>query len=141
VCESQTLTDDFDLIQSVYGMEKREIFQEFLGEQVNKEFWSIYKEYEEKRSSLGKKRFELLKAYSRDYLDMTDDKASQSLKSAFRLNTDFNNLITNYTRKIEKSFGGNVAMQFYQLEHYFLGLTRTELVENIPTIADMLKGE
>ena len=138
LCTAQELTDDFDLIQTVYGMEKREIFQEFLGEEVNPDFWKLYVEYEEKRHVLGQKRFNLIKDYSKDYLNLTDKKSSEILKHAFKLNTDFNNLITTYTRKIEKSYGGNIAMQFYQLEHYFLGLTRTELVENIPSIAAML---
>jgi len=138
ICNAQGVDDDFDLIQTVYGMEKREIFQEFIGEDVDKEFWELYIEYEEKRSDLGKTRFDLIKTYSKDYLTMTDEKSSVLLKKAFKLNMDFNNLIMIYSRKIEKSYGGNIAMQFYELEHYFLGLTRTELVENIPTIADML---
>lgn len=138
---AQEIQEEFDLVQEVYGMEKREIFEAFIGEDVNKEFWVIYKEYEVKRSELGQRRFTLIKNYSQDYLNLSDKKSSELLKSAFKLNNDFNTLITTYTRKIEKKYGGNIAMQFYQLEHYFLGLTRTELVENMPTIADMLKEE
>lgn len=135
---AQVSPEEFDLVQTVYGMEKREIFEEFLGEEVNKDFWSLYKEYEAKRSDLGKRRFQMLKSYAKDYLQMNDAKASGLLKNFESLNADYNKLIALYSRKIEKNFGASVAIQFYQLEHYFLSLTRTEIIENIPTIADML---
>lgn len=91
---AQVSFEEFDLVQTVYRMEKREIFEEFLGEEVNKEFEN--------------------------------------------LNKDYNKLITLYSVKIDKKYGGSVAIQFYQLEHYFLSITRTEIRENIPTIAEML---
>lgn len=135
----QMTIEDYQMEQEIYKMEKREIFEEFIGEVVNKDFWVTYNEYEAKRFDLEMRRFEIVKNYSQDYFNMSNEQAASHLKLAEKLNIDFNRLMTQYSNKFIKSHGGKVAMQFYQLELYFLAVSRTELIENIPTIAEMLK--
>lgn len=138
---AQMTLEDYEMEQEIYKMEKREIYEEFIGEVVNKDFWAMYNEYEAKRIELEMKRFSLVKDYSQDYFNMSNEKAAGHLKLAEKLNIDFNRLMTNYSNKFIKSHGGKVAMQFYQLELYFLAVSRTELIENFPSIAEMLKEE
>ncbi|WP_157962296.1 hypothetical protein [Winogradskyella aurantiaca] len=136
---AQMTIEDYQMEQEIYKMEKREIFEEFIGEVVNKDFWATYNEYEAKRFDLEMRRFEIVKNYSQDYFNMSNEQAASHLKLAEKLNIDFNRLMTQYSNKFIKSHGGKVAMQFYQLELYFLAVSRTELIENIPTVAEMLK--
>lgn len=54
---AQSNTDEIALIQSAYGMEKKQIIIQFmkLTEAENAGFWKIYDEYEAERKELGKK--------------------------------------------------------------------------------------
>ena len=58
----QASQDELQLMQSLYGMEKRDIVSEFieLNDSQEQEFWLLYDEYEEKRKDFGKERFRLL---------------------------------------------------------------------------------
>ena len=60
VAFSQTYQDDVDLIQKIYGQEKKEIVDAFveLSESQAPIFWELYNEYEAKRRSIGQKRYE-----------------------------------------------------------------------------------
>ena len=66
---SQTYQDDLELIQSLYGMEKKEVVDAFVELDPNEEgtFWELYAEYESKRKDLGKKKYEVLWNYVNDY--------------------------------------------------------------------------
>jgi len=57
---AQTTQDEVQLMQSLYGMEKRDIIGEFieLNESQEEEFWKIYDEYELKRQEIGKERID-----------------------------------------------------------------------------------
>lgn len=134
---AQLTLEDYQMELEIDKMEKREIYEEFIGDDVNKDFWDIYNAYEDKRLAMEVRRYDLVKNYSKDYFKITNDQASNHLKVAEKLNVDFNKLITSYSNKIIKTHGGKVAMQFYQLELYFLAVSRTELIENIPSIAEM----
>jgi hypothetical protein len=138
---AQITLDDYAMSQEIYKMEKREIYEEFIGNQVNNDFWKLYNEYEGKRIALEMNRFELVKNYAQDFFEMTDQQAANHLKIAEKLNIEFNKLITLYSNKFIKTNGGKLAMQFYQLELYFLASSRIELIENITTIAELLRED
>ena len=56
---SQGSQDELQLMQSLYGMDKRDIVSEFieLNDSQEQEFWFLYDEYEVKRKDIGKGRF------------------------------------------------------------------------------------
>ena len=64
---SQSNKEEIDLVQSVFGMEKKAMAAEFIKlEGAPKDaFWVAYDEYETKRKELGKKRIELLEQIRR----------------------------------------------------------------------------
>jgi hypothetical protein len=61
-CFAQSNKEDIDLIQSIYGKEKKTIVADFIKlEGAQKDaFWKLYDEYETKRKALGQKRVALL---------------------------------------------------------------------------------
>ena len=134
IVQAQSMTEEVDLLQSLYGMEKKSLVSEFLGESVDSNFWTVYDAYEAERKELGKSRIDLLNNYAENYTKIKGDKADELVKQAESLSNKQNKLISSYTKKVRKVAGSEVAAQFYQIEHYLLSATRTEIFESIPFI-------
>ena len=83
---AQSNKEDVDLIQSIYGKEKKTIVAEFIKlEGAQKDaFWKLYDEYETQRKELGKQRIALLERYANSYQtldDATTDKLMTDMMS------------------------------------------------------------
>jgi len=132
---AQTNQDEVQLMQSIYGMEKRDIVAEFieLNDSQEKDFWSLYDEYELKRQELGKERMRLLSSYVNDYGEVKPENADNFMKQVIPLRIKFDKLIDNYYKKIKTNLDPVVAMQFYQMENYLADSIKMELLEEIYT--------
>jgi hypothetical protein len=136
---SQTNKEDIDLIQSLYGKEKKAIVAEFIqleGPQKDA-FWKLYDEYETKRKELGKKRIALLEQYANSYTTLDDATTSKITKETAALGLQTDKLISTYHGKFEKAAGAKAAAQFFQLESYFLSAIRVAIFESIPFIGEL----
>jgi len=131
----QASQDELQLMQSLYGMEKRDIVSEFieLNDSQEQEFWLLYDEYEEKRKDFGKERFRLLSSYVDDYGEVKPQDADNFMKQAIPLRIKSDKLVDNYYKKIKSRTDPIVAMQFYQIENYLADVIRMELLEEIYT--------
>ncbi|MDN3644092.1 hypothetical protein QWY87_15360 [Lutimonas halocynthiae] len=131
----QASQDELQLMQSLYGMEKRDIVSEFieLNDSQEQEFWLLYDEYEEKRKDLGTERFRLLTSYVDDYGEVKPQDADNFMKQAIPLRIKSDKLVDNYYKKIKSRTDPIVAMQFYQIENYLADVIRMELLEEIYT--------
>ena len=127
--------DELQLMQSLYGMEKRDIVSEFieLNDSQEQEFWLLYDEYEVKRKDIGKERFKLLTSYVNDYGEVKPQDADNFMKQAIPLRIKSDKLVDNYYKKIKSGTDPIVAMQFYQIENYLADVIRMELLEEIYT--------
>ena len=132
---AQSNEDELQLMQSLYGMEKRDIVDEFveLSEDQSAEFWRLYDEYEAKRKELGKKRFELINKYVNEYGKVSPASADTFMKEAIQLRMKYDNLRDSYFKKMKTRTDPVVAMQFYQIERYLSDLIRIEILEEIYT--------
>lgn len=132
---AQSNQDELQLMQSLYGMEKRDIVDEFLelNDAQTSEFWSLYDEYEAKRKELGKKRFELINKYVNEYGKVNPTNADNFMKEAIQLRNKNNNLLDSYYKKISSRTDPVIAMQFYQIERYLSDLIRIEILEEVYT--------
>jgi len=130
---SQTYQDDLELIQSLYGMEKKEVVDAFVELDPNEEgaFWELYAEYETKRKDLGKKKYEILWNYVNDYGTIRAADAEMIMNEILPLRTDTDKLIRTYYKKIKSKTDAVVALQFYQIENYLDALIRSELLEEL----------
>ena len=138
---SQSNKEEVDLVQSVFGMEKKAMAAEFIKlEGAPKDaFWVAYDEYETKRKELGKKRIGLLEKYVNGYSTLDDASMDQITKEIISLQGDTDKLIVTYYNKIKKGSGVKAAAQFYQFENYILSKIRAEILENIPLIGEFDK--
>ena len=132
---AQSNEDELQFMQSIYGMEKRDVVEEFLelSDTETSEFWRLYDEYEAKRKELGKKRFELVNKYVDQYGKVSSVNADTFMKEAIQLRNKNNSLLDSYYKKIKSRTDPVVAMQFYQIERYLSDLIRIEILEEIYT--------
>ena len=132
---AQSNQDEIELMQSLYGMEKRDIVAEFieLSEVQEQEFWALYNEYENERKELGRKKFQLLQSYVDDYGQVKAEYADNFMKQAIPLRIKSDKLTDNYYKKIKTKTDPIVAMQFYQIENYLADAIKMELLEDIYT--------
>jgi hypothetical protein len=130
---SQTYQDDLELIQSLYGMEKKEVVDEFVELSPDQEgaFWELYAEYETKRKNIGKKKYGVLWNYVNDYGTIRAEDAERIMNEILPLRIESDKLIQNYYKKVKSKTDAVVAMQFYQIENYLDVLVRTELLEEL----------
>ena len=131
----QENADEIQLLQSLYGMDKRSIIEEFveIDQSQSNSFWELYEEYEVKRKALGQKRFALLKKYVDEFGEVSEKDASNFMKEAIGLRIKSDNLKDSYYKKLSTATDPVVAMQFYQIETYLSDLIRQELLEGIYT--------
>ncbi|HEX6890475.1 MAG TPA: hypothetical protein VF141_07280 [Chryseolinea sp.] len=136
---AQSNKEDIDLIQSLYGKEKKTLVAEFIKlEGASKDaFWKLYDEYETKRKALGQKRISLLEKYANNYANLDDATTSQIINETISLGAETDKLIATYHKKIEKAAGAKPAAQFYQLEAYFLSAIRAKILEAIPFVGEL----
>lgn len=136
---AQSNTEDIDLIQSLYGMEKKAIVADFIalsGDQADA-FWGLYDAYEMERKSLGKERIALLEKYAYHYSSLDDATTDALIKEMNSLGAKTDKLISKYYGKMKKSAGVKSAAQFVQIEAYLLSVTRASILENIPFIGEL----
>lgn len=138
---AQSNKEDIDLIQSLYGKEKKVIVSEFIKlEGAQKDaFWKLYDEYETERKELGKKRVALLEKYATNYSTLDDATTSEIIKETISLGAKTDKLIATYHKKMEKAAGVKAASQFYQLEAYLLSVIRASILQSIPFIGELDK--
>lgn len=136
---AQTFTDEVALLQSVYGMQKRDIVAKYIevSETQSATFWSLYEEYEVARKAIGTKRANNIVEYAKNYDSISDENVAKMVKASFEVNNEFNALWEKTYKKMAKALSPKTAAQFYQLELYLETMVRSELSENIPMIGEM----
>ncbi|HSB92938.1 MAG TPA: hypothetical protein VLC28_07480 [Flavitalea sp.] len=139
---AQSSEEDVDMIQAIYGKEKKAIVADFImpaDDAKTKAFWTLYDAYESERKALGKKRIALLEKYAGIY-NLEDDKSTDGVMlETMALQKKVDGIINTYYGKIKKSVGVKQAAQFYQLESYLLSATRIYVLGSIPFIDELEK--
>jgi hypothetical protein len=133
---AQSNTEEVDLIQAAFGMDKKMIVASFVipsGDQKDA-FWALYDQYETERRVLGKERIELLNQYAEQYLSLTSEQADAWTNKVMALQQKNDKLIATYYKKVKAISDGLVATQFYQVENYILTGIRMVLLDEIPFV-------
>jgi hypothetical protein len=139
---AQTNKEDIDLVQAIYGKEKKAIVYNFIvptDDAKKTAFQGLYDAYETERKLLGQKRIALLEKYASVYGNMDDKATDDVMMQTMDLQKKVDGIITTYYDKIKKSVGLKEAGQFYQLESYLLSATRIYILGNIPFIGELEK--
>jgi F0F1-type ATP synthase delta subunit len=134
--QAQSEMEETELIQSIFGMEKKAIVAEFIGLDSDNTFWTLYDEYETKRKELGKERLAVLIDYAENYDNLNDAKYDELIADIISLRKSTDKLMDQYYKKIKKTSGSKISAQFFQLEGYFLIQIRATIFEGIPYIGE-----
>lgn len=135
---SQSNVEEVDFYQSLYGMEKKVIVEEFVQPtSINRvPFWEVYDAYEIERKELGKERLVLLEQFAAEYENMTNEQADAWMKKVIALSKKQDKLIDSYYKKVKKVTSPIVAMRFFQVESYLLTAIRLSILDAIPFVAE-----
>ena len=136
---AQSAQEEVDLIQSLYGMQKKEIVADFVKlEGAQKDaFWKLYDAYELERKVLGQRRINLLATYAEFYSSLNDDATDILIKEMNTIAMKNDKLIATYYGKMKKPAGVKAAAQFVQIESYLLSSIRAAILEEIPFIGEL----
>lgn len=128
---TQNFHDDLELIQSIYGLDKKDVVSEFveINESQTNDFWILYNEYEIKRKEIGKQKFDLVWTFINDYGEINPQDAENFMKKIIPLRKKSDQLIDSYYKKIKNKTDPVVAVQFYQIENYLADLVRLKILE------------
>lgn len=132
-------SEDIGLIQSIWGMEKRAIVEEYMDLSAEEEsvFWSEYEIYEASRKELGKERMAIINEYVENYGSLSDEKATELMNKAIANNIAIQKMMKKTFKKLSKSISPVKAAQFIQLENYFITSIQLYLQENLPFIGEL----
>ena len=139
---AQSNKEDIDMVQAMYGKQKKEIASEFINVPGSKKdaFWKLYDKYETERKAMGQKRISVLKKYANAYDTLNAKSTDGIIKQTIALQKGTDGLIGKYYDLILKSIGAKPAAQFYQLESYMLSVTRVYIMSQIPFIGELQKS-
>lgn len=138
---AQSNKEDVDMIQSMYGKNKKELIQAYMTipDSQKEGFWKLYDQYETDRKSLGKERIALIEDYANNYATLDDKKASDLMSKKMKSNESFSKLQKKYFGSMSKQIGGLQASKFFQLEDYLDNNIKLMIQENIPFIDELDK--
>jgi len=141
IAMAQSNKEDIEIIQNMFGKEKKELIQVYMTipEDKKASFWTLYDQYETDRKSLGKERFALIEAYAKDYATLDDKKAGALMDRKMKWQGDYVKLQKKYYDSMTKVIGGLQASKFFQLEDYLENNIRLYIQENIPFIDELDK--
>jgi hypothetical protein len=137
---AQVTKDDINLIQAMYGKEKRDLVQQYM--QFNdsasaKTFWKLYDSYEAERKKLAQDYVAILQDYADNYATLDDKKADELITKTSANNIAYENLYSSYYKKMKASVGALKASQFLQLEAYFRSAIKTAILDEVPFIGEI----
>jgi hypothetical protein len=131
--------DELTLIQSIWGMEKQALVEEFMNltEEEGAAFWMLYEEYEAARKELGRERVTIINSYVENYTSLTNDKATELMNAAIKNNIAMQKLLQKSFKKMSKSLNPIRAAQFIQLENYLMNMILMRIQNELPFVGEL----
>jgi hypothetical protein len=138
---AQSNKEDIDIIQSIFGKEKKELVQQYmtLPEAQTAKFWTLYDEYETSRKKLGQERIKLIEAYATNYETLDNKKATDLVTKKLAWADRYTKFQQQYFTKFSAVIGGLQAAKFIQLEDYIENCIRLMIQEEIPFVGELDK--
>jgi len=139
IISAQTNKEDVDLIQAMYGKEKKALVSEYMhftGADSSK-FWGLYDKYENERKALGRERISLLEQLATNFEKMDNKKAETLMGKFVDLNMRYSQFQKKYLPQYSVAVGGLQAAKFFQLENYLETAIRLAIQEEVPAIGSM----
>ena len=132
------LADDLDkyieLMRSDLRTGKTAVMTEYmkLSDADGAKFWPLQREYETELAKIEDQRIAMIKDYAANYASLTDQKASELMKTAFKLSNQRAALLKKYSDKIAKTVSPKVGARFAQVEGFMQALVDVKVRGEVP---------
>lgn len=138
---AQSNKEDVDLIQSIFGKEKKELVKAYMtiSDVQSAKFWALYDQYETARKKLGQERIKLIEDYANNYEKLDNKKAADLATKKLAWADKYTKFQQSYFTKFSAIIGGLQAAKFMQLEDYIENCIRVSIAEEIPFIGELDK--
>ena len=136
---AQNDSDYLEVTREVLKTEKKVSIAEAmdLTETESPAFWSLYNEYNEKMYVINTKLFDVIKDYSDNYENMTDEKATELWTNAMNTEMELLKLEKTYFKKFLKILPGTKAVRYLQAENKIKNLVDAQLSLQIPLFEEI----
>jgi len=105
-------------------------------ERENKDFWSLYADYEKEMDSVYRQKFELLKVFQQgnETQAITDEQANQMLDRFFGLENQMMSIKQSYLPRFRGILPGKKVARFYQIDNKLDAIVNHELAIKVVLI-------
>ena len=95
-------------------------------------FWPIYNEYDDELANLNRQRLENIKDYARNYDQLTDEKADESIQKSVAYEKQRMEVFMKAYDKVKQALGGVTASRFALAENQLWDVIDLEMTSSLP---------
>jgi len=134
--QQKNLQEYIELLRSNVRQQKDEIMGAVMVLNVDQaaKFWPIYEEYDAELTKLNNLRVANIQDYARNYDQMSDAKADESVQNAFNYRKQRSELLEKYYGRVKASLGSIEAARFLQIEDQLLAIIDLQITSNLPIV-------
>lgn len=138
---AQNFKDEIDVIQSVWGKNKKAMTLDFLklSPEDAAKFTPIYDGYQEERKKVAQVRAEALQTFAAKDAILDDATADKMVRSLIENNSNLNKLQSKTYKKLSKALSPAKAAQWWQLESYIDAEIRSAILGELPLLEPIKK--
>jgi formyltetrahydrofolate synthetase len=138
---AQSFKDELDIIQTVWGKNKKQLTQDFmqLSADESSKFGPIYDEYLEARKKVAQVRGEAMQTFAAANAQLDDATAQKMVTSLMKNNNNLASLQTKTFKKLSKALSPARAAQWWQLESYIDAEIRAAIMGELPLLQPVKK--
>ena len=134
LCIAQNSSNEWELINSAFGKEKKQMMAKFVQLPDDNVFWNFYREFEKERKQYSNESYHVLLDYAENYVNYSDDKLEQIMADNMRVRSKMDELLETYYLKIKDECGVKTASQFWMIQRYFESMLRANMLGNLPIL-------
>jgi hypothetical protein len=97
-------------------------------------FWPIFYEYNAELTKLQESMRANIEVYTREYSQLTDEKADQVIKAALDHRKKQNELLARYYERVKQALGAVTAARFLEIEQQLLLIIELQLLSDLPVV-------
>jgi hypothetical protein len=97
-------------------------------------FWPVYDRYQKDLTALNDRYIEIIRDYTAQFANMTDDQAMKLLDAYLKADADRVKLRQDYVAQVAAVLPGRKVARFFQIENKMDAIARYDLAANIPVV-------
>jgi hypothetical protein len=134
--QEENIEEYIKLLRQNVGAEKAKLMGLVmqLDAEDSAKFWPLYRDYSAELDKINDLRVANIQDYSRNYTQMTDDKADELMKNAMQYQKQRFELLAKYYGLMKEQLGAITAARFIQVEHQLLLIIDLKVDSSLPVV-------